>query len=160
MPSNADLKEKVRTYYERYAAHDLDGVLDLMDEEIRIYFPIDDQPKVGKDQIRKTWRLSWNSVIPDIHPEVHDILVDGNRAAVQFTETGTVYIPEETMGQLGRAAAGRPYSNEIGSFFRFSDGGLIKEIRSYWDTGSYAKQLGIDIGVIQEMSAKATSSHS
>jgi hypothetical protein len=29
---------------------------------------------------------------------------------------------------------------------------LISEIRSFWDTGNFARQLGIDIGIIQAMS--------
>lgn len=157
MLSNSELRQRVNLYYQKYADHDLDGVLELMHENVRIYFPIDDQPKVGKEQIRKTWTLSWESIIPDIHPELHSVLVDGDRAAVQFTETGTVHLPEEATKQLGIATMGRPYSNEIGSFLRFSTDGLIEEIRSYWDTGSYARQLGIDISIIQQMSAKAIS---
>ena len=157
MASSEKTRQLVATYYERYAAHDLEGVLALMDEDIHIYFPIDEQPKIGKEQIRKTWELSWNSIIPDIHPVVHAIIAEGDRAAVQFTETGTVRIPEDAAKQLGISAVGRPYSNEIGSFFTFTESRLIKEVRSYWDTGNYAKQLGIDISIIQGMSSKASS---
>ena len=41
---------------------------------------------------------------------------------------------------------------EMGSFYTFNSGGLISEIRSFWDTGNFARQLGIDIGIIQAMS--------
>ena len=154
---NIDLTTLVETYNTRYAKHDLAGLLAMMDDDIHIYFPIDEKPKVGKEQIRRTWELSFGKIIPDIRPEVHSIIVQGNRAAIQFTERGTVHVPVEAAKKLGIAPVGRPYITEIGSFFTFTPSGLIKEIRSYWDTGKYAKQLGIDIGIIQSMSANAAS---
>ena len=38
------------------------------------------------------------------------------------------------------------------SFYTFTSQGLIREIRSFWDTGNFARQLGIDISIIQAMS--------
>jgi hypothetical protein len=41
---------------------------------------------------------------------------------------------------------------EMGSFYTFTSQGLIREIRSFWDTGDFARQLGIDIAIIRGMS--------
>jgi steroid delta-isomerase-like uncharacterized protein len=154
--SQATIKALVEEYYKAYSAHDLDGLLAMMDENIRIYFPIDPKPKTGKEQIKKTWAMSFNTVIPDIRQELHSVIVEDNRAACQFTERGSVWIPEEIAKQLNIPAIKRPYTTEIGSFFTFNKQGLIEEIRSYWDTGNFAKQLGIDISIIQSMSAQAS----
>ena len=85
MPS---VRSLVETYYETYGRHDLDGLLAMMDDDVRIHFPVDDKPKIGKEQIRAAWTLSFNVVIPDIRQELHTIVADGLHAAVQFTEYG------------------------------------------------------------------------
>jgi hypothetical protein len=63
-----------------------------------------------------------------------------------------VHIPGEAARRAGLAVRPRPYAMEMGSFYTFNSGGLISEIRSFWDTGKFARQLGIDIGIIQAMS--------
>lgn len=148
----SDIRTLVRAFYETYGRHDLDRLLATLDDDVRIYFPVDDEPKVGKDMIRPAWQLAFTVVIPDISQELHSIVVDGNQAAVRCTETGTVHIPEPSARKAGIAVKPRPYAMEMGSFFTFTDTGLISEIRSFWDTGRYADQLGIDIGIIQGMS--------
>lgn len=147
-----DIRRLVEAYYETYGRHDLEGLLTMMDDDVRIYFPVDEKPKIGKEQIRPAWSLSFSTVIPDIRQELHAIITEGDLAAVQFTEYGTVHIPEDAARKAGLAVKPRPYAVEMGSFFAFTSRGLIREIRSFWDTGNFARQLGIDIGIIQAMS--------
>jgi ketosteroid isomerase-like protein len=152
----SSVRSLVEAYYETYGRHDLDGLLAMMDDDVRIHFPVDEKPKTGKEQIRAAWTLSFNVVIPDIRQELNTIVVDGNHAAVQFTEYGTVHIPDEAARKAGLAVRPRPYAMEMGSFYTFNSRGLISEIRSFWDTGNFARQLGIDIGIIQAMSRGST----
>jgi ketosteroid isomerase-like protein len=147
-----DMRRLVETWYEIYGRHDLDGLLAMMDDDVRIYFPVDEQPKIGKEQIRPAWSLSFSTVIPDIRQELHTIVTEGDHAAVQFTEYGTVHIPEAAARRAGLAVKPRPYAMEMGSFYTFTGQGQIREIRSFWDTGNFARQLGVDIGIIQAMS--------
>jgi ketosteroid isomerase-like protein len=147
-----DVRRLVETYYDTYGRHDLDGLLAMMDDDVRIYFPVDDQPKVGKGPIRRAWSLSFGTVIPDIRQELRTVVTEGDHAAVRFTEYGTVHIPEDAARRAGLAVRPRPYVMEMGSFFAFTSRGLVREIRSFWDTGEYARQLGIDIGIIAAMS--------
>jgi steroid delta-isomerase-like uncharacterized protein len=151
-----NLEATVNEYWKAYNAHDLDALLAMMDENIHIYFPVDPKPKIGKEQIKKVWTLSFTTVIPDIHEELHTTIIEKDRAACRATESGSVWIPEEAAQQLGIPAMKRLYKIEIGSFFKFNEQGLIEEIHSYWDTGNFAKQLGIDIGIIQSMQAQAS----
>ena len=150
-----NVRSLVETYYETYSRHDLDGLLAMMDDDVRIYFPVDEKPKAGKEQIRAAWTLSFNVVIPDIRQELHTIVADESHAAVQFTEYGTVHIPQDAAHKAGLAVGPRPYAMEMGSFYTFNSRGLISEIRSFWDTGDFARQLGIDIDIIQAMSRGA-----
>jgi ketosteroid isomerase-like protein len=150
------IRRLVQTYYETYSRHDLDGLLAMMDDDVRIYFPVDEKPKIGKEQIRAAWSLSFSVVIPDIRQELHTIVTEAEHAAVQFTEYGTVHIPEDAARQAGLAVRPRPYALDMGSFYTFTSRGLIREIRSFWDTGNFARQLGIDISIIQAMSRAAT----
>jgi ketosteroid isomerase-like protein len=50
---------------------------------------------------------------------------------------------------------GRPYSMNMASFFHLDDDGLIDQIRSYWDTRSFADQIGIEMGLIRSLQARA-----
>ena len=83
-------------------------------------------------------------------------MADGNHAAVQFTEYGTVHIPEKAALKAGVEVRPRPYAMDIRSFYTFNRQGLYRAIRSFWDTGNFARQLGIDIGIIQAMSRGST----
>ena len=55
-----------------------------------------------------------------------------------------MHIPEEAARKAGLAVRPRPYAMEMGSFYTFNRHELIREIRSFWDTGNFARQLGID----------------
>jgi steroid delta-isomerase-like uncharacterized protein len=147
-----NVRSLVESYYETYSRHDIDGLLAMMADDVCIHFPVDEKPKTNKEQIRAAWTLSFNVVIPDIRQELHTIVADGNHAAVQFTEYGTVHIPEDSARRAGLAVEPRPYAIDMGSFYTFNSRGLISKIRSFWDTGNFARQLGIDIGIIQAMS--------
>jgi ketosteroid isomerase-like protein len=152
----ADTAGRIRSYYESYGRHDLEALLAMMDEDVHIYFPVDDRPKVGKEPVRAAWTLSFTVVIPDIRQQLHTVITDGDHAAVRFTEYGTVHIPEEPARKAGLDVRPRPYAIQMGSFFTFTSQGLIREIRSFWDTGDFARQLGIDIAIIAAMSAGAS----
>jgi hypothetical protein len=43
----------------------------------------------------------------------------------------------------------------MASFFHLDDDGLIDQIRSYWDTRSFADQIGIEMGLIRSLQARA-----
>jgi ketosteroid isomerase-like protein len=40
-----NVRSLVETYYETYGRHDLDGLLAMMDDDVRIHFPVDEKPK-------------------------------------------------------------------------------------------------------------------
>jgi len=150
-----NLEETIKDYWRAYNNHDLETVLAFMDENVTIYFPTDPQPIQGKEKIRKVWSVSFGKVIPDIKEEVLKTVVQGDMVACQFIESGTLTIPPEIASSVNIPVVNRPYKMRMASFFRFNAKGLIEEIHSYWDTGDFSKQIGIDISVIRSMQSHA-----
>ena len=64
------------------------------------------------------------TIISDQHYEVHTMVEDGDRVAVQFTWTATV------TADLGAVQAGTPLVSHVAAFYIFRDG-LVLEQSSY-----------------------------
>ncbi|MDB5054813.1 MAG: hypothetical protein JWM44_2863 [Bacilli bacterium] len=102
--------------------------------------------------------MSFGKVIPDIKDEVLKTVVQDDMVACQFIESGTLIIPPEIASSINIPTGNRPYKMRMATFFRFNAKGLIEEIHSYWDTGAFSKQIGIDISVIRSMQSRARES--
>lgn len=148
-----NLEDTMNQYWQAYSRHDLEAVLAYMSEEVIIQFPTSAQPSRGKDHIRPVWSMLFSTVIPDVRQEVVTTVIQGDTAACEFIETGTLHLPEGVAESV--SAGGRPYTMDMASFFHFDNTGLIDRIRSYWDTGSFAEQIGIDISVVRSMQSRA-----
>lgn len=144
-------------YWKAYNEHDLDGVLGLLDEDVVIHFPTDPQPILGKEEIRRVWSRLFGRIIPDIHEDVLSTVVQDGTVACEVVESGTLVVPSDPSEALSASTSSshRPYKMNVAAFFRLNDDGLIERIRSYWDTGAFAKQIGIDIGLIRSMQSRA-----
>jgi steroid delta-isomerase-like uncharacterized protein len=145
----------IQSYWDAYNRHDLEAILNLFAEDVIIHFPTDQEPIVGKENMRKVWMMLFAKVIPDISEEVFSITLQGNRAACQAIERGTLNIPEEVERQMNLPAANRSYTMQVGSFFRFNEEDLIEEVWAYWDTYSFSQQIGVDISIIRTMQSRA-----
>lgn len=149
------LTDTIHRFHQSYSDHDIDGMLACLADDVTIQFPTSPEPIQGKESIRPVWSRVLDTVIPDIRQEVLATVTQDRMAACEFIETGTLTVPPAMAESLGLASGGRPYSLKMVSFFHFDDEGLIDEIRSYWDTGSFANQIGIDISVIRTLQARA-----
>ncbi|GAA4628295.1 hypothetical protein GCM10023196_044060 [Actinoallomurus vinaceus] len=149
------LTEVIDRFHQAYSDHDIDGLLAYLAEDVTIQFPTGPEPIQGKDGIRPVWSMVFDTVIPDIRQEMLSTVTQGRMAACEFIETGTLTVPSGVAESLGLSSGGRPYSMKMASFFHFDDEGLIERIRSYWDTGSFADQIGIDISVIRSLQTRA-----
>jgi ketosteroid isomerase-like protein len=151
------LEDIINGYWQAYGRHDLEAVLAYMSEDVVIQFPTSARPTQGKSHLRPVWSVLFSTVIPDVRQEVLTTVVQGETVACEFIETGTLVIPpgspESSSGSL--APGGRPYTMDMASFFHVDNAGLIDSIRSYWDTGRFAEQIGIDISVIRSMQSRA-----
>ena len=150
-----DLADTINQFHEAHSRHDLDSLLAYMAEDVVIRFPTSPQAIHGKESIRPVWSMVFRTVIPDIRQEVLATLTQGRTASCELVETGTLTIPPAVAESLSLAPGGRPYTLHMSSFFHFDEAGLIDSIRSYWDTGSFAEQIGIDIDVIRSLQERA-----
>ncbi|MEU4228656.1 nuclear transport factor 2 family protein [Nonomuraea sp. NPDC026600] len=149
------LTDVINQFHQAYSDHDIDALLAFVAEDVTIQFPTSPESIRGKDSIRPVWSMVFDTVIPDVRQEILASVTQGRAAACEFIETGTLAVPSSVAESLGLASGGRPYSMRMASFFEFDDEGLIESIRSYWDTGSFADQIGIDISVIRSLQARA-----
>jgi predicted ester cyclase len=78
----------------------------------------------------------FRAALPDIHNEVKDVLVDGDRAAVRWTGHGT-HSGEALMGIPGKGNKVTAHGVYI---LRF-EGGRIAEVWNHWDNLSVVEQL-------------------
>jgi steroid delta-isomerase-like uncharacterized protein len=89
----------------------------------------------GKEELRK-FAQGWFNAFPDLHFTLNSTLISGNRAAVEWTGTGT---------QKGDMP-GMPASNKVSSVPGVSivecADGKIKHDADYWDMATVMKQLG------------------
>jgi steroid delta-isomerase-like uncharacterized protein len=151
------LEDTINQYWRAYSRHDLEAVLAYMSEDVVIQFPTSAQPTQGKHHIRSVWSMLFSTVIPDVRQEVLTTVVQDHTVACEFIETGTLVIPPglPESSPVSLTPGGRPYTMDMASFFHFDNTGLIDSIRSYWDTGSFAEQIGIDMSVIRSMQSSA-----
>ncbi|MEV4399430.1 nuclear transport factor 2 family protein [Nonomuraea sp. NPDC049607] len=150
------LEDVMNHYWEAYNGHDVDAVLALMSDDMIIQFPTTPEPIQGKENLRPVWSMLFAKVTPDIHEEVVRTVVEGETVACEFVETGTLTVPPGLADALVTGPTrGRPYRMDIAAFFSFNREGLITRVRSYWDTGAFAEQIGLDVAVIRSMQSRA-----
>ncbi|AYF76969.1 hypothetical protein D7D52_27755 [Nocardia yunnanensis] len=145
--------QTLRRHFQAYSDHDLEALLATLADDVIVRFPTSPTAIRGKQRLRPVWARVLDTVIPDVKQDVQRIVIEGDTAATEFTETGTLMIPEGAAASL--EPGGRPYLLEMVSFYHFDGQGHIDQIRSYWDTGDFAAQLGIDIAVIRGLQASA-----
>ena len=92
----------------------------------------------GRDQIKQTFR-TYFVAFPTLEMEQHDVLVDGDRAAVLATFYGT-----DHGGFMGMPATGRRVTIPVVFLYEFRDGQIVRDRRIYDFTG-----LLIQIGTLK-----------
>jgi ketosteroid isomerase-like protein len=151
-----DLCETIRQFHAAYSRHDLDALMAYLAPDVVIQFPTGPKPIWGRDSIRPVWAMVFSTLIPDVRQHgLTTVAHDDTAAACEFVESGTLTIPPDVAESLKLAPGGRPYRMDMASFFHRNSDGLIDRIRSCWDTGSFAEQIGIDITVIRSLQARA-----
>jgi len=92
----------------------------------------------GRDQIGQTFR-TYFVAFPDLSMEEGAVLVDGDRAAVLATFSGT-----DRGGFMGMPATGRRMSIPVVFLYEFKDGKIVRDHRVYDFTG-----LLIQVGMLK-----------
>ena len=83
----------------------------------------------GPDQIRQVFQ-TYFTAFPNLEMEQGEVLVDGSRAAVMATFSGT-----DSAGFMGMPATGRRVTIPVVFLYEFKDGKIVRDRRVYDFTG-------------------------
>jgi steroid delta-isomerase-like uncharacterized protein len=92
-------------------------------DDVVLYSPHSPVPLHGRDGIYELLSMLHESY-PDFHVELHDILMQGDKAALRFTVTGT-----DTGGSFGFPPSGKTFKASETEFVRLAPDGRISEVR-------------------------------
>jgi steroid delta-isomerase-like uncharacterized protein len=126
----------MRLWEEAWTRHDAAALASLYREDAVNHQVAAGAPAVGRAAILADLGAFF-AAFPDSYTRVETLLVDGDRAAVEWSGGGT------WLGEfLGRRPNGKAFALRGCGFFVISDG-LIAFQRGYWDKATWFGQLGI-----------------
>jgi steroid delta-isomerase-like uncharacterized protein len=136
----SDAKAHVERAWQAYIRHDLDSLMEAYAEDAVLSVP-GAPPAQGHDAIRQVWG-SFLSAFPDDSPSITRIVAEGSTVVVEFssggTNSGPLALPTgETLPPTGRTV------HLSGLSIADLEDGRIKRESFYWDSLSFAAQLGL-----------------
>ena len=135
-------EETVRSYWRAWSEHNLDHLLALLAPDFVSRSSLSQGRASDKDKMAWGFKM-FDKALPDLKEEIISVVAEDDRVACEIVEaatfTGPMELPTGTIAPTNRA-----YTLPVGSFLLLNAQGLIVEQRTYWDTASWAKQIGID----------------
>jgi steroid delta-isomerase-like uncharacterized protein len=134
MPDEMSNKEVVRAYVDAFNDGDVDAVAALFDPDAQI------QGVLGRGQIENVLPI-WRALVDGfaMHLTIEEMVAEGDRVAVRYTERGTFRAPF-----FGHAPTGKSYELVAMEWFVVQEG----KIHRRWgarDALSQARQIGMPI---------------
>ena len=129
----------MRLWEEAFNRRDADALAALYhDDAVNLQVAVG-KPAVGRAAVLADARAFFTA-FPDNFTRVEVLLVDGDRAAVEWFGGGT------WLGEFAdRPPTGRAFTLRGCGFFVVTDG-LIKTQRGYWDKATWFGQIGLPYG--------------
>ena len=130
--------EIFRQWIKRHQAHDIDGMLDFLTDNVNIRSAAGGKmpPATNKREAAHHWETIYET-FADFHMEEVRVTSEDDVLFAEIEHSGTMNAP---MGDMPATGA----SYKLTGAFRFEfDGRKIKSILSYWDTSSMFMQLGV-----------------
>ena len=128
-------KELARTLNDRLSGRDVDGVLELMADDVELIWPIDVYR--GKAEVRQALQELFRA-FPDFQRDAERIVVEDDHAVTEFVASGTFeggpFAGYEPTGKHGTL-----HGSEINTF---SDG-KVTRARVYYDQMEFAREAGL-----------------
>jgi steroid delta-isomerase-like uncharacterized protein len=134
--------QTVELYWRAWSEHDLDKLLSLLAPDFVSRSSLSQGHPADKTMIAAGFKM-FDKALPDLQEAVVSIIAEGGRVACEVLETATFTGPMELPSGV-IAPTNRSYRLPVASFFGVGVQGLIVEQRTYWDTASWAQQIGID----------------
>jgi steroid delta-isomerase-like uncharacterized protein len=136
--SSADVEAVARSYFDELTnKRNLAYVDQLFDSNIKFYDPaiLPDGKAEGLAEVKQFFGIFFKA-FPDLHFAINDLLIDGDRAAIRFTWTGTF-----KKKLLGIRVAEHHVSVPGIDIFHIANG-KITEVRVAFDRLELMQQLG------------------
>jgi steroid delta-isomerase-like uncharacterized protein len=134
--------ETVQLYWRAWSEHDLDKLLSLLGADFVSRSSLSQGRPADKAMVAAGFKM-FVKALPDLKEEVVSIVAEDGRVACEVLETATFTGPMELPSGV-IAPTNRSYRLPAASFFGVNAQGLIVEQRTYWDTASWAQQIGVD----------------
>ena len=124
-------------WMQAHLERDVDKMLSFVTDDIVIRRSGSDfAPRRGKEEVRSHW-LDVFASFPDLREDIIDTTSEGDRLIAEMLLSGTM---EGPVGSHQPTGAGFRIRGAFRIDFR---DGLIRSVRSYWDTADMKRQLGL-----------------
>lgn len=139
MATRQQIEEMVREFQERgFNAHDVDHIEGMLSDDFVEHSPL---PGLGNDKkgALETFRAIF-AATPDLHGEILEVIVSGNRFALRSRSTGT----DSGTGQMpGVPPTGKSFTAESIDVVTVNDEGHFTEHYGIIDAMGIMGQLGL-----------------
>lgn len=130
----------VRQFHESWDMRDPERGAAVIAEDCQFEDVARGERQIGPDGYRMDYER-WRAAFPDGEVKVTNVIVDGDRAVVEFVNRGTHTGPlHSALGTF--APTGRRQESRYCSVMRVKDGKVV-EGRDYYDASTIARQLGL-----------------
>lgn len=110
----------VRQYFDAWERFDLDALDEVIAPDVIDHMAYEGQ-QTGIEGYRQFFTM-WRTAFPDLHTDIYDLIVDGDKVAVRWTATGTHRAEYE-----GFPATGKRISFDAISLMRIENGKVVEE---------------------------------
>jgi steroid delta-isomerase-like uncharacterized protein len=134
-----NMKEKVMALHEAFSKNRFEEVLNLCSEQVEVHayaFGATFKGKEGFMNFMQAFKLAF----PDVTIQHRNMLVEGNRVAVEFigkgTHTGTLHSPAGPIEATNKAV-----ELTVAEFMVWENG-MLMSLHNYQDAASLLRQIG------------------
>ena len=130
----------VRQFHESWDLRDPERGVSVIADDCEFEDVARGESQIGPEGYRMDYER-WRRAFPDGEVKVTNVVVDGDRAVVEFVNRGTHAGPlESSLGTFD--PSGRRQETRYCSVMRVKDGKVV-EGRDYYDAATIARQLGL-----------------
>ena len=135
-------EEATKKFIDAFNRKDPNAVANLYANESVSYDPMYPEPLRGRSAVKED-AATYFRAFPDVRMEARTIVEKGDDGAAEFRMTGTNTGPLKTPTGEELPATRKRIDLTGAVFIRLNADGLIVEERRYYDTTSFARQLGL-----------------
>jgi steroid delta-isomerase-like uncharacterized protein len=130
----------VRQFHESWDMPDPEGGVAVIPHDCLFEDVARGERRIGPEDYRMDYER-WRTAFPDGEVKVTNVVVDGEKAVVEFVNRGTHTGPlKSSLGPF--EPSGKWHETRYCSVMRVKDGKVV-EGRDYYDAASIARQLGL-----------------